>query len=74
MDDAQRSNVSHLAGTAKVITPESVAPAELLKLACSFCRRPLPEVGYMVGSTVACICKSCLEHLSAVAAAQKGSE
>jgi hypothetical protein len=28
----------------------------------------------MVGSTVACICKSCLEHLSAVAAAQNGSE
>jgi len=74
MDDGPKSNISHLTGTPEIITEKSAARTEQRKLACSFCQRTLPEVGCLLGSTVARICRNCLKHLSAVADAQHDPE
>lgn len=73
MDDGSKSNVSHLAEPPETITVKSAAQTERRELACSFCQRSLPEVGCLLGSTVARICTNCLRHLSALADAQHES-
>jgi len=70
MDDGPKSNISHLTGTPEIITEKSAMQTEQPRLACSFCQRSLPEVGCLLGSTAARICRNCLKHLSAVADAQ----
>lgn len=67
MNDSPYPNVSQISHPTQVITEQSAPHREQRRLACSFCHRTLPEVRYLIGSTIAYICGNCLKRYSELA-------